>query len=120
MLRLAPFLVIFAIVVYAFIDCLGTEEQDVRGIPKLAWVFVILFFPLFGAVGWFAAGRPKRGAAARSRFVAPDDDPEFLASLGKSNKDHEDMLKRWEDDLKRREDELHDGDADPDGGRKKD
>jgi hypothetical protein len=117
MLRVAPVLLLFAFELYAFIDCLTTDEHRTRNLPKLAWVFIILLVPLFGAVGWFVAGRPGRdpAEAARTRFVAPDDDPEFLASLSKSNKEHEDMLKRWEDDLKRREGELRgdDPDADP-------
>ncbi|WTW96754.1 PLD nuclease N-terminal domain-containing protein [Streptomycetaceae bacterium NBC_01309] len=121
MLRVAPLLLSFAVLVYAFIDCLTTDEQKVRNLPKLAWVFIVLLVPLVGAIGWFVAGRPRRDRAAerRARFVAPDDDPEFLASLGKSNKEHEDMLKRWEEDLKQHETELHDEgpEGEGDGGK---
>ncbi|HSA50228.1 MAG TPA: PLD nuclease N-terminal domain-containing protein [Yinghuangia sp.] len=123
MLRILPFLLMFGVGVYAFIDCLTTDENEVRGLPKLAWVFILLlFWPLFlGPIGWFIAGRPRREKSAgfgfgrpRTVHIAPDDNPEFLASLGKHNQEHEDLLKQWEEDLKRREDEIR-GD-DPDGG----
>lgn len=88
MLRYLPFLLILALWIYAFIDCLNTPEKDVRGLPKIAWVFVILLFGevLIGPVAWLIAGRPRaaaggRGAAGGQRWVAPDDNPEFLRSL---------------------------------------
>jgi uncharacterized membrane protein YgcG len=131
-LKSAPFLIIFGLWIWAFIDCLLTPEEEVKHLPKAVWVIIILLFGevLVGPVAWLLAGRP-RGAGARRqqmagpfgtgaprpaglgpdepsgrRVLAPDDDPEFLASLGKHNQQHEDMLKRWESDLRRREEEL--------------
>ncbi|MFE9767897.1 PLD nuclease N-terminal domain-containing protein [Streptomyces sp. NPDC005808] len=128
MLRYLPFLLVLALWIYAFIDCLNTPEKEVRGLPKVVWVIIILLFGevLVGPVAWLVAGRPRRtpadGAAPsawrrdqRTGFVAPDDNPEFLKSL-KDNKDNKDnkgdgkddeaLLKKWEADLQRREDEL--------------
>ncbi|WP_431982551.1 PLD nuclease N-terminal domain-containing protein [Streptomyces qinglanensis] len=89
MLRYLPFLLILAVWIYAFIDCLNTPENEVRKLPKVAWVIVILLFGqvLLGPVAWFAVGRPRRNApygATRPderRWVAPDDNPNFLKSL---------------------------------------
>ncbi|MGC0419345.1 PLD nuclease N-terminal domain-containing protein [Embleya sp. AB8] len=141
MLRVLMILVPLALDIYAFIDCLTTDERKVRGLPKLAWVFVILLFPLFGAIGWLVAGREKSAQAAggggfafggrgRGGQLAPDDNPEFLASLAKDERkpgdvpaagnDEEEMLKRWEEDLKRREDDLRSPDQDNPDGRAKD
>lgn len=88
MLRYLPFLLILALWIYAFVDCLNTPEKEVRGLPKIAWVFVILLFGevLVGPVAWLAAGRPRRRAPAAGgggRWVAPDDNPDFLRSLDK-------------------------------------
>ncbi|MFB7662620.1 PLD nuclease N-terminal domain-containing protein [Kitasatospora sp. NPDC056138] len=136
MLRILPPLLALALWIWAFIDCLTTPEEEVRHLPKVAWVIVVLLFPLVGSIAWLVAGRQRAGArtaggpdGARSgRPMAPDDDPEFLASLGnslgnsldketphKDGRHHEDMLKRWEADLRRREEELRGRDEPEDG-----
>jgi hypothetical protein len=145
MIRVLLVLLPLALAIYAFIDCLGTEENRVRGLPKVVWVIIILLFPLLGPIGWLAAGRPKREYAAGGgaggggfgfggrnqarRHVAPDDNPEFLASLNKDRPeptpptpadDEAEMLKRWEEDLKHREDDLRSPDQDNPEGRTKD
>jgi Phospholipase_D-nuclease N-terminal len=108
------------LVVLALISCLSAEEGEVRALPRVIWVIMILLFPLVGSIVYFAAGRPLAAGqrqtwrpgdgfpeAARPRRIAPDDDPEFLRAIDRqSRRDDEDMLRRWEDDLRRREDEL--------------
>jgi hypothetical protein len=124
MLRYLPFLRVLALWIYAFIDCLNTPEEEVRGLPKVVWVIIILLFGevLVGPIAWLVAGRVRRAPAGgstpsewhrnhRTTFVAPDDNPEFLHSLreeaasSKEVKD-ESLLKDWEADLRRREEEL--------------
>lgn len=91
MLRYLPILLVLALWIYAFVDCLNTPEEDVRGMPKVAWVIVILLFGevLVGPVAWLIAGRVRRTAgeddAAPGRWIAPDDNPEFLKSLNKDD-----------------------------------
>ncbi|WP_330306538.1 MULTISPECIES: PLD nuclease N-terminal domain-containing protein [unclassified Streptomyces] len=119
MLRYLPFLLVLALWIYAFIDCLNTPEEQVRGLPKVVWVIIILLFGevLVGPIAWLVAGKtrqaPANGATPsewhrnqRTQFVAPDDNPEFLNSLKAENKKDEALLKDWEADLRRREDEL--------------
>ncbi|WP_406104844.1 PLD nuclease N-terminal domain-containing protein [Streptomyces sp. NBC_01003] len=124
MLRYLPFLLVLALWIYAFIDCLNTPEEEVRGLPKVVWVIIILLFGevLVGPIAWLVAGRhrhaPANGSTPsewhrshRTTFVAPDDNPEFLHSLREEAasadevKD-ESLLKDWEADLRRREEEL--------------
>ncbi|OEU85133.1 hypothetical protein DB35_01110 [Streptomyces abyssalis] len=89
MLRYLPFILVLAVWIYAFIDCLNTPEQEVRKLPKVVWVIIILLFGqvLLGPIAWFAVGRPRKNApygATRPderRWVAPDDNPEFLKSI---------------------------------------
>ncbi|MEU3397012.1 PLD nuclease N-terminal domain-containing protein [Streptomyces filamentosus] len=111
MLRALLFILPLALLIYAFIDCLNTPEDEVKHLPKVIWVLVILLFPLVGSVGWLVAGKERHrvgGAGRRSGgWVAPDDNPEFLKSLSEERKQQDEALfKDWEDDLKRREDEL--------------
>ncbi|MDQ0788483.1 hypothetical protein QFZ63_003629 [Streptomyces sp. B3I7] len=92
MLRYLPLLLMLALWIYAFVDCLNTPEEEVRGLPKVVWVIVILLFGevLVGPVAWLVAGKRRRGATAGAagggRWVAPDDNPEFLKSLGEDGK----------------------------------
>ncbi|KAK1180109.1 PLD nuclease N-terminal domain-containing protein [Streptomyces sp. NBS 14/10] len=122
MLRYLPFLLILALWIYAFIDCLNTPEEEVRHLPKVVWVIIVLLFGevLIGPIAWLVAGKNRTavaggGAGGGSRsaagpqqqWVAPDDNPEFLKSLREENKkDDEELLKDWEADLRRREEEL--------------
>ncbi|MYT31272.1 MULTISPECIES: PLD nuclease N-terminal domain-containing protein [unclassified Streptomyces] len=125
MLRYLPFLLVLALWIYAFIDCLNTPESQVRGLPKVVWVLIILLFGevLIGPVAWLVAGKERHrvaggggstpaewhrnhGANPRAAWVAPDDNPEFLRSLREENKKDEALLKDWEADLRRREEEL--------------
>ncbi|MEU3721686.1 PLD nuclease N-terminal domain-containing protein [Streptomyces sp. NPDC031705] len=88
MLRYLPFLLIIALTIYAFIDCLNTPEEEVKHLPKTVWVLIILLFSIVGPVVWLFAGRKRSvvgggggGRARRTQWVAPDDNPEFLKSL---------------------------------------
>jgi hypothetical protein len=123
MIRLLPYAIYLALVVYCLIDCVQADEQRIRNLPKWAWFVVIVLLPIVGAVIWLVGGRPTRASAGQAPWTsktagfpeyerpvrrprAPDDDPEFLRSLKKSNTEHERMLRKWEEDLKRREEEL--------------
>ena len=115
------FLVQIVLAVLALISCLSAEEGEIRALPRLVWVLIILFFPLVGSIAWYLVGRPVKAEAAgggwkaaggfpehrRQRPAAPDDDPDFLKSLDsdKAQQDRE-LFEKWEEDLRRREDDL--------------
>ncbi len=111
MLRYLPLLLVLALWIYAFIDCLNTPENEVRHLPKVVWVIIVLLFGevLVGPVAWLVAGRPRRNGAGherrRAEWVAPDDNPEFLKSL----KDEKDP-KATDDAEERRRREREDDD----------
>ncbi|GIJ29295.1 hypothetical protein Vqi01_44570 [Micromonospora qiuiae] len=112
--------------VCALISCLSAEEDDVRHLPRIVWVLIILFFPLVGSIAWFVAGRERRIGTGTpwpgsrpaqhqpARPLAPDDDPEFLRSIEeRSRKDDQELFRRWEEDLRRREDDLRRREGEP-------
>jgi hypothetical protein len=120
-------LIDLALLVIALIDCLSTEEFQIRALPRIAWVFIILLFSPIGPIAWFVAGRPARAVQLSNGTVwrpgngfpesqrpkgplAPDDDPQFLKSLAASLREDESMMKRWEADLRKREQELRKSD----------
>ncbi len=108
MLRLLPMLLLLGFALVALIDCLSREnEEEIRGLPKVVWVFVILLFPLLGGLAWFFAGRPRsprsrapwrptggQPRTERQRPLAPDDDPEFLRRLGEQRRADDDEEER--------------------------
>ncbi len=121
--RVIPVLIGVVLLIASLIDISRTPSDQIRGFPKWAWMILVIVLPYLGPAGWFLSGRPRgaTGTASTSptpdatpgRFlsyrqhtpVAPDDDPEFLESLKRSN-EHENLLREWEQDLKRREEEL--------------
>jgi len=95
MLRVLLYLVPIALAIYALVDLVQTPEEDVQGLPKLAWVALIVLIWVIGPVAWLLAGRRGRrsflanpaprtyGGPSGGRQVAPDDDPDFLRGLGR-------------------------------------
>jgi len=90
--RFLPFLISLALSVYALFSCIQTRAKDVPYLPKLVWILLIVFVPFVGPIVWLlmvhGQGVPPRRAPATARSyrpagrpVAPDDDPDFLASL---------------------------------------
>lgn len=133
MIRLLPFVLEAILLVFCLVDAILAANAAVRNLPKWAWILLIILVPIAGPIAWLLVGRPRASRQPqvarpsqtagypepeRQRPRAPDDDPDFLASLKQDN-EHEKLLKQWEEDLRRREDELRgpqpDG-ADPDPG----
>ncbi|MGS2588538.1 PLD nuclease N-terminal domain-containing protein [Streptomyces hebeiensis] len=131
MLRVLMILVPLALSIYAFIDCITTEEKEIRYLPKPIWAILVLLFPLVGSISWLIVGRDRARTARRGNWVAPDDNPEFLNSLkddkakgdrlkddsaskdapandagGEQRREQQEQLARWEAELKRREEEV--------------
>lgn len=80
--------IVVAMMIYSVIDCLRRTPAEVRGLPKSAWVVVIIVLPAIGTILWFLFGRnpldgqgPSGGSGGRRGPVAPDDDPDFLRRL---------------------------------------
>lgn len=57
-----------ALWIFCLVDVIGARDSEIRNLPKVAWVLIVLFFPLAGSVAWLVAGRPQRVVAAGSRY----------------------------------------------------
>jgi hypothetical protein len=130
-LRALPVILEIALLIFALVDCIQAPEGSVRNLPKVAWIIIILLFPIVGSIVYLLVGRPLVGGAPHrvpwpSTQTAgfpeyerpprgPDDDPEFLAGLQSSDAKHEQMLRDWEKQLREREQRLGpDGDVQDD------
>lgn len=50
-------LLIFALMVVALIDAITRRDDQVKHLPKFAWVIFIILLPLVGSILWFSIGR---------------------------------------------------------------
>jgi hypothetical protein len=91
-------LVVLALWVYCLVEVIGSSDGEVRNLPKIWWLVIVLLFPFAGSVAWLLAGRPQR-SGPRSRYeratpefpeydrpgraaaTNPQDDEEFLRKV---------------------------------------
>ena len=49
-------IIIFALVVGALVDIITRDEWQVRHLPKMVWIILVVLLPLIGSIIWFAVG----------------------------------------------------------------
>jgi hypothetical protein len=70
--------------VFVTVFAASAKKNEVRNLPKWAWIVICLFFPIIGGLLYLVLGRPIGGPKNRfgkTKIVAPDDDPTFLRDL---------------------------------------
>ncbi|SKC68748.1 PLD nuclease N-terminal domain-containing protein [Krasilnikoviella flava] len=60
MLRVLPMLAYLALVVYALVDVVQSDEEDGGGIQKGFWILIILLLPFAGSVARLVVSRRAR------------------------------------------------------------
>jgi len=50
-------LLVIALMIGALIDIITREDSQVRFLPKMAWLIIVILLPLIGSILWFAIGR---------------------------------------------------------------
>ncbi len=119
-------LILFAFFVVALVDIILRRDDQVKLLPKIVWIFVVILLPLLGSILWFAIGReyspaarPRQvirmpraeaGASAAPRPAASTahlSTEEQLAALEREIEyyDREQRIRRLEEELKRRRDD---------------
>jgi hypothetical protein len=114
------FLLLLALDIFCVIDLIQSREDEVRNLPKIVWLILILLFPPIGSIAWLAAGRPQRGAGPRSAYEreaphypeydrpgraagpTPESDDEFLRRVRERA---EEQRRKAAEEKKRREQE---------------
>ena len=118
MARVIPVVLSIGLTIFALADCVQTEDAKVRGIPKWAWILLVVLIPWVGPIPWLLVGKDRSPGAGGERRterregpLAPDDDPEFLRDL-----DEQIRRERRQREQEQRSTEEQDGDADASGG----
>lgn len=88
--------------VFSIVDCVVQPTTRHRGVSKAAWVAIVVLIPVIGGILWFALGR-RRGGAGFVVPLAPDDDPEFLRGIRRTEQDE--RIRELEEELARLDDE---------------
>ncbi|WP_109509237.1 PLD nuclease N-terminal domain-containing protein [Nocardioides speluncae] len=74
--KLAIFIgpVIAILWLYCVVNVITSRDDEVRHLPKVWWLLIVLFFPLAGSVAWLAAGRPASAPRRSAPYerAAPD------------------------------------------------
>ncbi|RLQ86488.1 PLD nuclease N-terminal domain-containing protein [Mycetocola zhadangensis] len=47
----------FVLVIGALIDIITRQDTQVKHLPKIVWVMLVVFLPLIGSILWFVLGR---------------------------------------------------------------
>ncbi len=91
-------LVEIVLLVYCVLNIVTTPEGQVRNLPKLLWLVLVVVLPLVGGIAWLVAGRPQGPARSmpykgnagvppaydrpgRATAFRPEDDEAFLRGL---------------------------------------
>lgn len=104
-------LVYLAILIFALVDIITSDNWRVRYMPKVAWVLLVVFLPLIGSILWLVLGKersmpqslgsfgdPRRQETARTPSSTEND----LAAIEREIEFHEKQaeIRRLEEQLK--------------------
>ena len=94
MIFLGPLLLAFT--VYCVVTVLMTRDDEVRHLPKIGWLVLVLLFPLVGGIAWLLVGRqraPRRSPYEREASAFPEYDRPGRAA-GATAESDEEFLRR--------------------------
>jgi hypothetical protein len=64
-------LLVIALMVGALVDIIRRDDAQVRFLPKMAWIIIVILLPLIGSLLWFAIGREYSEAGLRIPRMRP-------------------------------------------------
>ena len=45
------------LMVFVLVDIITKDESQIRNLPKVLWVVIVIFLPIVGSIVWFIGGR---------------------------------------------------------------
>ena len=93
--------------IYCLVEAITSKDDEVRHLPKIGWMLLILFFPVVGSVAWLAAGRPvtprrSPGERAVPQFPEYDRPGRAAATDGTSDEEFLAQVRRRAEEQRRR------------------
>src|SRR3954447_19028062 len=62
-------LIVFALFVFALVDIIVRPNDQMRHLPKLVWILIVILLPLIGSILWFAVGREHGSSSSPRRTL---------------------------------------------------
>src|SRR3954468_3110046 len=99
--------IVFAFWIWAIVDCITTDSDLCRNLPKGVWLAIVILLFDLGAILWLLLGRPMnkhwrpatgvQRAGPPRRAVGPEDSPRFESSITDRRSEELDRrLASWE------------------------
>lgn len=82
----AGYIILIALVL---VDIITKDQSQIRNLPKVTWVIMVIFLPLIGTIVWFVAGR----SYPESREHVSFGDPRRAETLASTTTIEEDLAK---------------------------
>jgi len=115
----------FALMIGALIDIIRRDQSQIKHLPKMFWIILVILLPVAGALIWFLLGReyendsvaiPRmRRERPAPRMQAPPSPPADSRSTEQQIADLDREIEEWrlrsEIEKRRREGEPADGDG---------
>jgi hypothetical protein len=60
----------FVLFVAALIDIILRQDGQVKHLPKLVWILIVILLPLIGSILWFALGREYNSSGDGRRVLS--------------------------------------------------
>lgn len=94
-------LLLLAVMIFAIVDAVTSDNWRIRYMPKVAWVLLIVFLPLIGSILWFVLGKERTGAVSGGGDHGSFGDPRRRESLSRESLPRESLSRESsaEDDL---------------------
>ena len=48
---------IIILMVLVLVDIITKDQSQIRNLPKMVWILLVIFLPIVGSIVWFMAGR---------------------------------------------------------------
>jgi len=79
------------LLVFALIDIITRPDSETRGLPKVAWILLVIIVPVVGSIVWFAIGHDwNPGPRNHGRYIDPMRHEDGYATLGAAKSAHGD------------------------------
>ncbi|MGN8051236.1 PLDc N-terminal domain-containing protein [Curtobacterium sp. 22159] len=79
------------LLVFALIDIITKSDDQVRGLPKFAWILICIFLPVVGSIVWFAVGHDwSQSDRNHGRYIEPKRHEDQYATLKDARSAHGD------------------------------